>query len=166
MHRHHSCARSFAGRLLVLCLIVSVPFIGASACSCVPQSDIWHALEQADAVFAGRVVSLALVNRHSDDPTVSFAAEDLEVTIAVHSQWKGDVPFCTTLYTTFTCCTCGFDFEIGEAFLIYAYEDNGLLRTSTCTRTKRLLDAAEDLVVLGQLHPMSFTPPETKGENE
>jgi hypothetical protein len=45
---------------------------------------------------------------------------------------------------------CGYDFQIGETYLVYAAEDEetSLLSTGVCTRTKRLTDAGEDLAYL------------------
>jgi hypothetical protein len=45
---------------------------------------------------------------------------------------------------------CGYDFQIGETYLVYANDEEGadFFFTSTCMRTKRLSDAGEDLAYL------------------
>jgi hypothetical protein len=45
---------------------------------------------------------------------------------------------------------CGYDFQIGETYLVYANDDEGAdyFFTSTCMRTKRLSDAGDDLAYL------------------
>ena len=45
---------------------------------------------------------------------------------------------------------CGFAFQIGETYLVYADDDEetGTLSTGTCSRTRRLTDAGEDLAYL------------------
>jgi hypothetical protein len=45
---------------------------------------------------------------------------------------------------------CGYDFQIGETYLVYANNEEGTdyFFTSTCMRTKRLSDAGEDLAYL------------------
>lgn len=45
---------------------------------------------------------------------------------------------------------CGYDCQIGETYLVYANEEEGTdhFFTSTCTRTKRLSDAGDDLAYL------------------
>jgi hypothetical protein len=45
---------------------------------------------------------------------------------------------------------CGYDFQIGETYLVYANDEEGAdyFFTSTCMRTKRLSDAGEDLAYL------------------
>jgi len=145
---------------LVFFLTVVVP-IGVLACSCAPPPEVATAFSQADAVFSGRVIGLELVPRFDEDPTVSFVIEDLRVKFAVTSCWKGKVTPETILHTTFTCCVCGYRFEIGESYIVYASVDDGTLRTSICTRTKPLLYAEEDLTVLGDLFPALWRTHET-----
>ncbi len=45
---------------------------------------------------------------------------------------------------------CGYDFQVGETYLVYANndEDSKPITTTTCTRTKRLSDVGEDLSYL------------------
>jgi len=45
---------------------------------------------------------------------------------------------------------CGFDFQIGETYLVYADDDeeSGILSTGSCSRTRRLTDAGDDLAYL------------------
>lgn len=45
---------------------------------------------------------------------------------------------------------CGFDFQTGETYLVYANsdEDSDYIFTGSCTRTRRLSDAGEDLAYL------------------
>jgi hypothetical protein len=45
---------------------------------------------------------------------------------------------------------CGYDFQIGETYLVYANDEEGAdyYFTSTCMRTRRLSDAGDDLAYL------------------
>ena len=45
---------------------------------------------------------------------------------------------------------CGYDFQVGETYLVYADndEDTNILSTDTCSRTRRLSDAGSDLAYL------------------
>ena len=45
---------------------------------------------------------------------------------------------------------CGYDFQLGETYLVYANDEEGAdyFFTSTCMRTKRLSDAGDDLAYL------------------
>ena len=149
--------RNRVGMLCIVILGLGGFTLSASACSCVPPVDVSAAFDQAHEVFAGRVVALELVTILDADPTVSFAPEYLKVTLAVHSRWKGEDVEEAVVYTAFTCCICGFGFEIGEEYLIYASLDvEGRPQTSICDRTALLQGASEDLVILGDLEPMSL----------
>ena len=59
-----------------------------------------------------------------------------------------DPPESFDLWTSFG--ECGFDFQIGETYLVYANQDEGAdyFFTSACTRTRRLSDAGDDLAYL------------------
>ncbi len=52
------------------------------------------------------------------------------------------------VYTPFG--DCGYDFQTGETYLVYANrdEDSNYIFTGSCTRTRRLSDAGEDLAYL------------------
>ena len=153
MHRMESLGhRSWI--LIVVFLIVAS--VAAAACSCGPEADIEQALGDAAAVFAGRVIALELVP--DPNPAVGISMEQLRVTVSVHSTWKGEIENLATVTTAFTCCVCGFRFEIGEEYLIYAYRQDGVYRTSICDRTKLLGDASEDLEHLGHLAPIWTAP--------
>jgi hypothetical protein len=45
---------------------------------------------------------------------------------------------------------CGYDFQVGETYLVYATDDEetNVLETNTCTRTRRVSDAGGDLAYL------------------
>lgn len=123
--------------------------VTATACSCAPEPEPRTALDAADAVFTGRVVGLTLVPRVPEEPSTSFIAEDVAVTIVVSAVWKGEPAERVTLYTAFTCCVCGYPFELGKTYLIYAMQRDGQLTTSICSRTRLLEKADEDLATLG-----------------
>lgn len=147
--------KHLTGLLIALGLILGTFAMVGVACSCAPNPEPLVALDQADAVFAGRIVGLAL--KPDEDPAIGVSFETLEVTVAVHSVWKGDTGEDIVIYTAYTCCVCGYAFQLGEEYLIYAFaEDDGTLRTSICSRTMLLSAASEDLAALGDLKPQSL----------
>ncbi|MFC2106346.1 hypothetical protein ACFLS0_06320 [Candidatus Bipolaricaulota bacterium] len=144
--------RQFArcGLLVVGMMALAVGFsLAAAACSCAAPGTPEDALEAADAVFSGRVIGLRLEPQTPEDPTISFMPEDLLATFIVSLVWKGTLEQETVVRTTFTCCVCGYAFQIGETYLVYAYGDESGIRTSVCTRTKPIALAKDDLDVLG-----------------
>ena len=135
-----------------------------AVCSCMPSRPPTVARDSAHAVFSGRVVELldrpvplpdstlrGLARRDAELEYFVKSAGRLRVTIAVDAVWKGVIKPSMEVYTsTIECCTCGYPFELGKEYLVYAYRaSNGQLHTSICTRTRLLTQAAEDLVALG-----------------
>ncbi len=125
---------------LLLTLIVAAEVL---ACSCLPPPPPKVALEASTAVFSGKVLDV-------EDIGVFQRA----VTIEVASAWKGVKGKTVTVQTAKHGATCGFGFEKGKSYLVYANEtkqgEAKALSTNLCTRTRALGDAKEDLAELGE----------------
>ncbi|WP_129676899.1 hypothetical protein [Candidatus Chloroploca sp. Khr17] len=115
----------------------------AYACSCVPVPPPRQAFEEATAVFSGRVVSIV-----NDE-------EELLVTVALERRWKSELEGQVTLTTPGSSAACGFPFEEGEQYLIYAQTTDGQLTTDLCSRTARFDATREDRRALGSGIPIS-----------
>lgn len=134
------------------------------ACSCVSTADALADLNSADAVFTGEVTALTIAPRWwrvakvqppSDLVTPlerDHSARVERVTIAVDRSWKGVTREEVTVYTMFDCCMCGFGFQVGERYLIYArwQEGRGAYFVSSCSRSKTADSAESEFTVLGQ----------------
>jgi len=73
--------------------------------------------------------------------------------------WKGDRSAVSEIYTGANSAICGYEFQVGETYVIYAYKgDNGRLHTNICTRTAPVEAAGEDLKYLQSLsyYPLSI----------
>jgi hypothetical protein len=110
----------------------------ARACSCAPLPEPKGAAEGADAVFIATVTSIDVhqINR--------------EVHLKVASAWKGAKCGELVLTTGLNDADCGFAFQEGKSYLVYAYGEPGKLATGLCTRTRPLSKADEDLAALGK----------------
>jgi hypothetical protein len=115
----------------------------AVACSCMMPPPPPKALEQAAAVFSGKVTKIDANQGHRKT-----------ITLSVDRTWKGIDTETVTLTTGSGGGDCGYGFKDGEAYLVYAYrggdEENGPLGTSICSRTRPIADAKEDLEALGE----------------
>lgn len=128
----------------------------ASACTCEYVAPL-DALTRADAVVAGRVVSVAEPPAwpHLGDrfPFVYFAptpGEPILVTLAVDTVWKGPPQVQVTVISQHPATEqCATYFPVGGAFLIYAMRDGDSLRRAFCQRVVDLRLAADDLAQLG-----------------
>lgn len=126
----------------------------ALACKCAPHS-VAQALSQADAVFEGRVVAIEDVNTGGEPP-----AAKKRVTLNIVRVWKDleDVET-VTVTTNAESAACGFHFEIDHSYLVYANRADQLLSVHSCTRTRPMSDAGEDLSQLGGgVTPVRITP--------
>lgn len=110
----------------------------AAACDCVPPKDPIQAADASSAVFVGKVVML-------DQGKDNWIA-----TLQVKQRWKGDLDQELTVYTALSEASCGFKFEKGKDYLVYAVKKDGLLQVSFCSRTKLLSEAKEDLDALNK----------------
>ncbi|MEO8286661.1 MAG: hypothetical protein ABI670_09520 [Chloroflexota bacterium] len=152
------------------CLLVLLSGV-AEASFCSPHGD---SLQNAPIVFSGRAVSIkleihdpsgALVNK-----LVPNAAVDQIVQFLVRDDWKGDVGASVVVrsgeYASRDCGAgnCGYTFEAGKSYLVFAYQGewgmapsdytplvtpSAPVVTDKCSRTELLSQASADLAALG-----------------
>ena len=122
-------------------LFISVLIGFAYPCSCLEPPSPEEAYEEADVVLSGKVLNMDL-----DESGYYF-----EVSIQTIDVWKGDVLDEIIILTETSSDACGYEFQINNEYLIYAYNYNGGVYTNICTRTNLLEYADEDLDYLNQL---------------
>ena len=118
-------------------LFINTPLV--NACSCIVPDSQLDLLEISDAVFLGRVL----------DIDRKFEGYGYSVKFEVEKYWKGIFENNVIIGTGFGGGDCGYRFENGEDYLVYAYGDN-TLSTNSCSRTKLLASAQDDLRELGE----------------
>ena len=120
-------------RLNILFISLLIGF--AYPCSCLEPPPPEEAYEDADVVLSGKVINMDL-----DDSGYYF-----EVSIQTIDVWKGDVLDEVIILTETSSDACGYNFQINNEYLIYAYSYNSGIYTNICTRTNLLEYASEDL---------------------
>jgi hypothetical protein len=117
----------------------------AQACKCM-FPPVEAAREDATAVFEGRVLSIEDVAT-GNEPSLGEKA----ITLAVVRSWKGlERDERIVLYTNAQSAACGYSFAKDTSYLVYARSaEDQKLHVSSCSRTKPLADAGEDLTFLG-----------------
>ena len=131
--------------VLELLFAFCVSSFSAFACSCIMPGTVAEEVERADAVFKGTVIAV------DNSDYRAYVFPDVVVTFTVQEYWKGDVLDIVVIHTGQGGGDCGFSFEEGKSYLVYAYtDDNGDLHANICSRTALLSDAEEDLVKLHQ----------------
>ncbi|MCG8603449.1 hypothetical protein MJD09_00405 [bacterium] len=129
--------------LFILMLFFQFPKT-AVACSCIAPGPPAEEFKQADAVLTGVVTSFTDAGEHERKATLSLI-----------KVWKGDFKRLDEIRTGPHSAACGYDFQVGVSYVIYANEDDtGKFHTHFCTRTARVQDAAEDLAYLDELTPI------------
>ena len=134
---------------LLFVIIVSMLVIGtesAYACSCALPGPLDEELINASAVFTGKVVKLA-------EPIGGIgpisSADPIKVTFQVYTVWKGSVSQMTTITTARSGASCGYTFEKGGEYIVYADGSENSLSVSLCSRTQPFDTAEDDLAILG-----------------
>ena len=124
----------------IVATIAIIAVSRAHSCSCIPAPPPRQAFEGADAVLMGRVLSI------KNGPPPCWVTAEIEVT----KIWKGDENLVNDILTTSDLgAMCGFYFQVGKTYLIYAYENqDGRLETSNCSRSRSKERAAEDFAFL------------------
>ena len=119
-------------KLIISAIAVAFFMLGASdvfACSCLADNDkserkkVKTAYKEATAVFTGKVME---VTRKSDSLLVKFKIETI---------WKGISTKETVVRTAENSAMCGFNFEVGKKYLVYAGGKGENPETNICTRT-------------------------------
>jgi len=121
--------------------------IDVYACSCIPRSDetiqqqINRAKKDSQAVFSGKV--LQIIRKPENHQVV--------VKLRVENLWKGNLSKEVTVLTGSDSALCGYQFEVGQSYLIYASgADKNNLHTNICTRTAKFSEAKADVKALGK----------------
>ncbi|HET6890475.1 MAG TPA: carboxypeptidase regulatory-like domain-containing protein [Pyrinomonadaceae bacterium] len=130
------------GKAILATVLVLFCSAAAYACSCMSSGPPCQAFWQADAVFSGQVISI-----NTESKADEYGTKLRVVRMFVKESYRGvDRPEVDVL-TGWGGGDCGFGFQIGQEYLVYAYRrdtDKNLV-TNICTRTRSLSKAQEDL---------------------
>ena len=138
--------RSLPAILLGLCATTSIGY----ACVC-SEPDLPRALAQSEAVFAGKVIKLVRLSSVKLSDGTKYSLRGIVATVRVEDGWKGarrgeKVP----VFSGTT--SCGYSFEKGRKYLVFARYDQrlGRLATGACHRTRPAESAGSDVEALGK----------------
>ena len=120
----------------------------ASACTCEStssngQKDIESELSSSEAVFSGEVVDF----EKGSSIAAPWPTETVSFRVSV--VWKGQERETLEVGTATQGSACGYAFEEGREYLVYADDGKQDLEVDLCSRTKPLSEAEADLEVLG-----------------
>ncbi len=107
----------------------------AEACTCVSPPSAIAALMSSQAVFEGVVVDIDPTESFVKSKEFEFGREQSRVTLKVIRAWKGVRVDQVAVVTDRGGASCGFHFQSGLRYLVYAKRFQGRLTTDICTRT-------------------------------
>lgn len=125
--------------LLTLLIVVLTSPALASACDCPPPPDPRNALANASAVFEGTVTH---IDRTETGALIHFA---------VSRAWKGVDTEAFQVAVNGQADSCAMQFVERESYVVYAVASTNpaLVVADPCGRTRKTVDAGEDLSSLG-----------------
>lgn len=131
------------GRALLLVFSIFAfiaPIFSAHACSCAEPPSPAEAFQKTEAVLLGKVIDI------QEGP----GPRHITAKIRVVKIWKGGRGFTAEVLTTSDRgAMCGFNFQDGKTYLIYAYKNQDeRLETNNCTRSAPQEGAREDFAFL------------------
>lgn len=144
-------------------LIVAVAMLGwfgvmspaVQACSCLSPGTPCESFGSAAAVFAGTVTAVRERDR-SKPNDVDDVGYRRVFKFSVEQSFLGVDTTEIEILTGSGGGDCGYQFNVGGRYLVYAHRYRNLLVATICSRTKPFAQANEDLAFLGNL---SSTPP-------
>ena len=119
-----------------------------SACSCIFRENLSDYESEATAIFRGKVVETNFEEVSADFETT---LDPYRIEFQVYEYWKGDVAAQTYINTALDSASCGFNFEEGKEYLVFAYEEDGDLHTNLCSGTVLVEDDANSNDFVSQL---------------
>jgi hypothetical protein len=139
--------------LLATTLLSILPVSLANACSCLPRTPQQN-FQSSEAVFSGRVINITNFTRGARQSyTGSYSSsepEAVQVIFEVSKVWKGKSNQNLVVRTAANSAMCGYNFQQGQEYLVYADEAENKLVTGLCNGTKPLSMAQSDLGILGE----------------
>ena len=145
--------------VVVLGILISLSLAKqtVNACTCAGPRSTCESYGSASAVFVGTVISVR-VNKPQKS---NERAEEIDWTpvafkFVVEQAYHGVAGSQVEVFTGSGGGDCGYQFIVGQRYLVYAYSYQNRLSTGICSRTKLYSNATEDLAFLSTLS--SATP--------
>jgi len=133
------------------------------ACDCARSGQPCQAFWQADAVFVGQVKAKDLKARYekggNDEELRVLGGGETRVTFTITEAFRGAPGKEVDIFTTDSGAACGYEFENGGVYIVYAAEypkGSGKLHTSICSRTQKYSEFSPDIAYAKSL--ASATP--------
>jgi hypothetical protein len=143
----------FAVVVVALVALLTLNATVSLACSCMLSGPACQAFWPTGAVFDGTVVSIEQIPREMEIAGRTMSFHDKLVKLDAHRSWKGVDVGPVEVVTGQGGGDCGFDFVVGERYLVFAHKGptDGRLHASICTLTQRFAAASDAVTFLDSL---------------
>lgn len=136
---------SAVGALLLGTLLSLAP-PPAAACSCLPPRDVLEAARESEAVFLGTVLRREPLDEKADSPFIArlksffgmrvrHGPQEQRFALSVDEPFKGIARSTIELATARDSAACGYAFEPGRRYLVFAGLNDDRLWVSLCSST-------------------------------
>jgi hypothetical protein len=125
----------------------------ANACSCIRSPSPCAAFSDASAVFVGTVISFSTLSSEHSDGSRKYQFIEKVARFSIEQAYKGVSGAEVEVFTGQGDSDCGYGFEQGKRYVVYAYRgsESDRLATGICSRTALASKANEDLQFLNGL---------------
>lgn len=133
--------------IFVFTLILFFLPVLANACSCISSGPPCQSFGNTYAVFTGKVESISDYPTTTNAGNSKFQYVQKAVKLTVTESFRGIKENSVEIITGRGGGDCGYNFESGREYVVYAYQnkETGKLGTGICTRTRPIEKAEEDL---------------------
>jgi hypothetical protein len=143
--------RFFVATTLLFLGILVVHSTDAFACTCLGPTPVCETFWKTPVVFSGEVLDISSTPSKRELPLLA----NRTVRLRVLESWRGGVSGEIDVVTGSGGGDCGYQFERGKRYLVFAMQHGGVLSTSICSRTQPLADAQDDLAYVRRPFPPS-----------
>jgi hypothetical protein len=121
------------------------------ACSCLPIEDVTKEFDKYAVIFLGEAVEERAAGEHSR-----------EAAFRVAQVWKGQRAKRLTVGSASQAAACGYPFQAGRHYVVFAHATRATLSTNSCSPTARMKVAEELIGKLDRHFGVKTTLPEEK----
>lgn len=141
----------------MLLLLLTASATVSEACSCLSSGPACQAFWRTDAVFDGTVLSIEQISREQEIAGRTMSFPNKLVRFDAHRSWKGVDAGPVEVITGQGGGDCGFDFVVGERYLVFAHKSptDGRLYASICSLTQRFAAGSDAAMFLESLSKLT-----------
>lgn len=134
-------------KTIFLLIIISLHTVMAVSCTCAFTGNAQEEVKKHDFVFIGKVISKTWIKSEDGNHFI--------VKVKQKEIFKGKIQTkIISVKTGPSLPGCGFPFEVGKTYAIYAFSTQNEIRTSQCTRNTKKWRKEKKMIKVGLQQPV------------